>query len=200
VHISKLHTWLVAIATAIILLNISILLLPTNTTTNASTIEATGIKVYWNSACTQPVTSITWGKLYPGSVKKQTVYIRNENTVPVRFVFVKTQNWNPQTASLAYSGQQLNPNQVAQTTLTLTVLLTIHDVESFQFTMVIYASEFKGGDVDHDNDIDLNDLTLFAHAYGSKTGTTNWNPNADFDVSGSVSLIDLIMLATHYGD
>jgi hypothetical protein len=46
--------------------------------------------------------------------------------------------------------------------------------------------------------VSLSDLTIFAQAYGSKPDGANWNPNADIDDNGIVSLADLAILAKHY--
>jgi hypothetical protein len=55
------------------------------------------------------------------------------------------------------------------------------------------------GDVDGNFKVQLNDLVSLAHAYGSKLGDSNWNPNADIDGNLVVGLSDLVMLAQHYG-
>jgi serine protease AprX len=55
------------------------------------------------------------------------------------------------------------------------------------------------GDIDGDFKVGLTDLHLLAAAYDSKPGDPNWNPNADIDDSGTVSLPDLCALSQHYG-
>jgi hypothetical protein len=40
---------------------------------------------------------------------------------------------------------------------------------------------------------------LLANDYGSKPDDSNWNPNADINGDGKVSLQDLVILASHYG-
>ncbi|MGA2309609.1 MAG: G1 family glutamic endopeptidase [Candidatus Bathyarchaeia archaeon] len=55
------------------------------------------------------------------------------------------------------------------------------------------------GDLNGDFKVSLSDLAIFAHAYGSKPNSANWNPNADMDDSGTVGLSDLVILAKHYG-
>jgi hypothetical protein len=55
------------------------------------------------------------------------------------------------------------------------------------------------GDTNGDLKVNLQDLQLLDQAYGSKPGDPNWNPNADIDGNGSVDLIDLTILANHYG-
>jgi hypothetical protein len=55
------------------------------------------------------------------------------------------------------------------------------------------------GDTNGDFKVSLQDLTLLANAYGSKTNDSRWNPNADIDNNGKVELRDLTLLAIHYG-
>jgi hypothetical protein len=55
------------------------------------------------------------------------------------------------------------------------------------------------GDINGDFKVNLQDLVLLAQAYGSKPDGANWNPNADIDANGIVSLSDLGILAEHYG-
>jgi hypothetical protein len=55
------------------------------------------------------------------------------------------------------------------------------------------------GDVNGDYKVDLQDLIILAKAYKSTPGSPNWNPNADIDGNGIVSLTDLTLLAIHYG-
>jgi hypothetical protein len=55
------------------------------------------------------------------------------------------------------------------------------------------------GDVDHNGKVDLSDLALLAEAYGSRPNDPNWNPCADMDNDQYAGLLDLTILATHYG-
>jgi hypothetical protein len=55
------------------------------------------------------------------------------------------------------------------------------------------------GDVDHNGKVDLNDLALLAEAYGSRPNDPNWNPCADINNDQYVGLLDLTILASHYG-
>jgi hypothetical protein len=54
------------------------------------------------------------------------------------------------------------------------------------------------GDLNGDFKVSLADLVLLANAYGSKLGDAKWNPNADIDCNGAVSLTDLVNLAINY--
>jgi hypothetical protein len=55
------------------------------------------------------------------------------------------------------------------------------------------------GDVDGDQDVDLDDLAALLAAYGRCSGEPGYNPLADFDESGCVDLADLTMLLSNYG-
>jgi pyrrolidone-carboxylate peptidase len=55
------------------------------------------------------------------------------------------------------------------------------------------------GDLDGDRVRDLTDFTLFASAYGSVLGETNYDPAADMDGDGVVDLTDFGLFAAVYG-
>jgi len=110
------------------------------------TVKAVGVGVFWDSNCTNPVSFIDWGMVEPGSMNNVTVYVRNEGNVAAN-ISLATDNWNPPNASdyLAlswnYDGQPLNPAEVIQVTLTLTVSLSVHGIESFSFDITISISD-----------------------------------------------------------
>ena len=56
------------------------------------------------------------------------------------------------------------------------------------------------GDVDHDGDVDFDDLNLLLAAYGTCLGDAGYNAEADFDSSGCVDFDDLNLLLAHYGE
>jgi len=109
------------------------------------TVKAVGVGVFWDSNCTNPVSFIDWGMVEPGSMNNATVYVRNEGNVAAN-ISLATENWNPPNASdyLAlswnYDGRQLSPSEVIQVTLTLTVSLSVHGIESFSFDIIISIS------------------------------------------------------------
>lgn len=65
--------------------------------------------------------------------------------------------------------------------------------QSKQIAMIL------AGDIKMEGKVNLADLVLLAHAYGSKPGDAKWNPNADVDGNGVVGLSDLVLLADNYG-
>jgi len=106
------------------------------------TVKAVGVGVFWDSNCTNSVSFIDWGMVEPGSMNNVTVYVRNEGNVAAN-ISLTTENWNPSNASdyLAlnwnYDGRQLNPLEVAQVMLTLTVSSSVQGIESFSFDIII---------------------------------------------------------------
>ena len=115
------------------------------TVSNAGTVKAVGVGVYWDSACTDPLSSIGWGMLEPGSSKDVSCYIRNEGN-SVSNLSMYTSNWNPSNASeymslsWDYGGQSINPDEVLQVTFTLSVSASIEGIMNFSFDIVIIGS------------------------------------------------------------
>ena len=109
------------------------------------TVKAVGVGVFWDSNCTSPVSFIDWGMVEPGSMNNVTVYVRNEGNVAAN-ISLATENWNPSNAldylalSWNYDGRQLNPLEVAQVTLTLSVSSNVQGIESFSFDIIISVS------------------------------------------------------------
>jgi hypothetical protein len=105
-------------------------------------IASTNIGVYSDSACTQSLTSISWGTISPGASVTRTVYIKNLGTTSVT-LSMSTANWNPTTAngpiSLAWNQEStvLTANQVATATLTLSTSSTVNGITTFSVDIVI---------------------------------------------------------------
>ena len=109
------------------------------------TVKAVGVGVFWDSNCTSPISFIDWGMVEPGSMNNVTVYVRNEGNV-VASISLATKNWNPSNAfdylilSWNYDGRQLNPLEVVQVTLTLTVSSSVQGITSFSFDIIVSIS------------------------------------------------------------
>jgi hypothetical protein len=112
---------------------------------NQGTVKAVGVGVYWDSNCTNPVSLINWGTVEPGSTNNVTVYVRNEGNTAAN-ISMTTENWNPSNApnyltlNWNYNGQQLNPSEAVQITLSLTVSSSIQGIENFNFDIIIGIS------------------------------------------------------------
>ena len=110
-------------------------------------VTSVNLEVYWDSACTNKVTSIDWGIIPPGGSAAKTVYIKNIGNVPIT-LSLNTENWNPPGAAnyltLTWnytSGTKIQPNNVLPVTLTLTVSSSIQGIDSFSFNIVITGTE-----------------------------------------------------------
>ena len=115
------------------------------TISNAGSVKAIGVGVYWDQACSNPVSSISWGTIDPASGVNKTVYIKNTGNNAAT-LSLTTSNWSPSNASSYmtlswdYNGQPINVNAVIQVKLTLSVLSSISGITSFSFDITITAS------------------------------------------------------------
>ena len=115
------------------------------TVSNTGTVKAIGVGVYWDNQCTNPLSSISWGTLEPGSSTNVTCYIRNEGNSPSNLTMTKS-NWNPANASnyitlnWNYGGQTINSGSVIQVVFTLSVSASIQGITSFSFDITIIGS------------------------------------------------------------
>ena len=113
---------------------------------NVGSIKAINIGVYWDSNCTDEVSTIMWGTLEPGSSRNVTVYVRNEGNTAV-VLSLNTTNWVPANASKYmslswdYPGQRVNPKEVIQVTLKLSVSPEISGITTFSFDIVISGND-----------------------------------------------------------
>jgi len=113
---------------------------------NQGTVKALGVGVYWDSNCTNPVSLINWGTVEPGSTNNVTIYVRNEGNTAAN-ISMTTENWNPSNApnyltlNWNYNGQQLNPSEAVQITLSLTVSSSIQGIENFNFDITISVND-----------------------------------------------------------
>ncbi len=55
------------------------------------------------------------------------------------------------------------------------------------------------GDVNNDNSINVTDFLQLRAAFGSSSGSGNWNPNADLNGDGSVNVTDFLILRANFG-
>jgi hypothetical protein len=115
------------------------------TVSNAGTVKAIGVGVYEDIACANPLSSIDWGVLEPGSSENVTCYIRNEGN-SVQTLSMYTSNWSPSNASgymtlsWNYGGQSIDVDEVVQVTFTLSVDANVSGITSFSFDITIVGS------------------------------------------------------------
>jgi len=100
------------------------------------------ISMYWDSNCTNKVSSVDWGMVEPGSSKNITVYVKNTENVAMT-LSLSAENWSPSNASKYmnlswdYNGQPINPNTAIRVTLTLTVFANVTGITDFSFNITI---------------------------------------------------------------
>lgn len=136
------------ILVAFVLLNGTVMgtLLGQVTLPNLGTVKAMGVGVYWDSGCSNSVTSVNWGTVAPGSTNDVTVYIKNEGNA-AETLSSTAENWNPSGASTYlslswdYAGQVIAVGEVVQVTLSLSVSSAIEGITSFSFDIVIIGSD-----------------------------------------------------------
>lgn len=127
-----------AVFFSVVVLLAAILLLTSNALTNVTkTVPSSGtivtsanVGVYFDSACTQPLSSIAWGNVTVGGTATYQCWVKNTGSANIT-LNMATNGWSPVNASqyITLSWNQnntiLTPNQVANTTLTLAVSSTI---------------------------------------------------------------------------
>lgn len=113
-------------------------------------IKAIGVIIYNDPNTTNKITSIDWGNLKAGDVVSVTLYAKNIKNVPF-IMTLNVTNWQPQiaeqyiTLSWTYNNQTINPNEVAQFDIILTVDVNIDNVNTFNNDIYIKATEINGG-------------------------------------------------------
>ncbi len=109
------------------------------------TVKAVGVGVYWDSSCSSAVSFVDWGTVEPGSMRNVTIYIRNEGNGAVS-LFMFADNWSPSDASnymvlsWDYAGQTMDPQEVVQTTLTLSTSSGLEGITDFSFDIIMGVS------------------------------------------------------------
>jgi hypothetical protein len=118
------------------------LLSVTQLVSSSGTIKAVNVGVYSDSACTQPLTSINWGTISPGSSVTKTIYVKNTGNTQVTLSMTTT-NWNPESANgpitLTWNrqGATLSAGASVAATLTLSVSSSISSITTFSVNIVI---------------------------------------------------------------
>jgi len=114
--------------------------------TQANNIKKIGIGIYQDPKCEESFDHITWGEINLDSTITQTIYIKNELDSSC-FLSLSTSNWIPVTAAKYltlewnYSGQEVAPDQVIPTALSLTVSESALDLTDFNFIICISAQK-----------------------------------------------------------
>jgi len=101
-----------------------------------------GVGVYNDLNYSVATTYLDWGTLEPGATRSIALFVRNEGNY-ASTLFLTTDNWNPLNASSYiglswnYDGRTLNPLDVLDVTLTLSISSGAENISSFSFDVII---------------------------------------------------------------
>jgi len=112
-------------------------------------ITSVPLGVYWDAACTSPVSSINWGNLTVGGTKTVTMYVRNLGNESC-YLSVAAVNWQASNTSNVAGFSSENPKigagQAAKVDPTLTIFPNASGVESFSFDVAFGETFVRLGD------------------------------------------------------
>jgi hypothetical protein len=137
------HVFLAVLAIVLLLSFSAVgLLSVSQSLTSSGTISTANVSVFSDSACTIPLSSISWGMISPGASVSKTIYILNTGNIPLTLTMT-TNGWSPSQASSSISlswnreNSVLNAGQSIDATLTLVVASSISGITSFSVNIVI---------------------------------------------------------------
>src|SRR5665647_3924163 len=90
---------LVIVALALSLTTYAAISTSQNVSSNGQVSTSANLGVYSNSACTTPLSSISWGNLTAGGTSTQTIYVKNTGSGLALTLSMGTSNWTPTTAN-----------------------------------------------------------------------------------------------------
>jgi hypothetical protein len=161
------------------------------------------LAVYWDQACTKPISSISWGNVSAGwgSEKDVIIFVKNLGS-NATVLSMNMSALSPSSAYLKvylcwnYNGQPIGSGSVVEVTLRLFVTPLINGVNSFSFNINIATGLGldKSPDINGDGVVNLLDLSIFAEAWMTKAGGPNYDYRCDFNNDGIVNLKDLNIL------
>jgi hypothetical protein len=163
--------------------------------------------VYWDQACTKPVSSINWGNVSAawGSEKDVVVFVKNLGS-NATVLSMNMSALNPSSAYLKmylcwnYGGQKLASGSVANVTLSLFVTPLISGVSSFSFNVNIAVGLGlnKSPDINRDGVVNALDAAILAKAWGTWAGEPNYDYRCDFYNDGIINILDGFVIAAHW--
>lgn len=104
---------------------------------------SSGLQVYFDSACNNPVESIEWGSISPGGTDTVTVFIKNTESSNSLSLSLGTSDWNPTSAgqyltlSWNQQGKVLAAGQTIEASITLAVSPSIVGVTTFSMQITV---------------------------------------------------------------
>jgi len=84
-------------------------------------------------------------------------------------------------------------------TLTLKVARNIIGITDFNFSIVIFGTEYLIGDINRDGTVNIYDAVELAVAYGSTPSSPYWNPQADLNGDNIIDIFDIALFSQNYG-
>jgi len=139
----RLQIMAVALAAiALVAVSVLALLVVQWTMRGTGSIKGVGLGVYWDQSCTNPATSLDFGRLEPGSSKDFALYLRNEGNSDIT-LSMTAENWNPANAAEVMTltwnreGQKANPDQIMNLVITLFVSQDVQDIKDFSMDIII---------------------------------------------------------------
>jgi hypothetical protein len=113
-----------------------------DTLSTSGVLAGAGVGIYSDAACTQNLTLIDWGLIYPGETYTVTCYLKNLGNIDTALT-INTLNWAPPLASTYltfqtdYAGQTLQPDAVLPLTVTLHASEDTAGFDAFSFDITV---------------------------------------------------------------
>lgn len=73
------------------------------------------------------------------------------------------------------------------------------DVDFSPDIETVISGELVAGDINNDNEINIQDFSIFATSYGTVAGESEFNPMCDLDCSSSIDIADFSLFGASYG-
>jgi hypothetical protein len=139
---SKISFMLLIMLFSISVVGISGLLTTSISVPSHGNIKTINVEVFWNQACTQPVSNIDWGNPEPGETVTKTIYIKNSGNAPLTLSLIED-NWTPSNAdnymtiSWSREGDTINAGSIMQSSVSLQVSSNISGITDFSVNLTI---------------------------------------------------------------
>jgi len=171
---------------------------------NASAVTTSpNVGVYWNQACTKPVSSIIWGNVSMGSERDVVVFVKNLGSEAL-VLSMNMSALNPSSAYLKIylcwnaPGRQVLPGHIVSVTLRLFVTPEITGISNFSFNVNIGVGLAKNPDINGDGAVNTKDLNSLCAAWGAIAGQPQYDYRCDLNNDGIINSADLSILAAHW--
>jgi len=141
--ISKIAPILLAIvALALTVTTMAAITINKDVTSSGTITTSPNLGVYSDSACTNAISSVTWGSISAGTSTTQTVYVKNTGTGTMTLSLASS-NWSPSGANTYLTvtwdkqGSTLTTGQSSAAILTLTVSSSVTGITNFSNTITL---------------------------------------------------------------